>query len=155
MAVITLNARGGRQRCHTAGLNGSSGSQCSWSHIWYLLLICDHTILQNSSQVTEICILHMCCTLPPLDLFRKLVFLLFTMSISPTPAPDLFDKPRQTTSLCKWLESVFKHWHQLETLYSPLCLTRQGFPDVTNTNIDTFSLIPQRLALSQISECGH
>lgn len=94
----------------------------------------------------------MCCTLPPLDLVRKHYA---GQSISPTPAPDLFDKPRQTTSLCKWLESVFKHWHQLETLYSLLCLTRQGFPNVTNTNIDTFSLIPQRLALSQNYECGH
>ena len=71
------------------------------------------------------------------------------LSISPAPAPDLLDKPRQTSSLCKWLESLFKHWHQLETLYARLCVTRQGFPDATNTNIDSHKLIPQRLATSQ------
>ena len=71
------------------------------------------------------------------------------LSISPAPDPDLLDKPRQTSSLCKWLESLFKHWHQLETLYARLCVTRQGFPDATNTNIDSHKLIPQRLATSQ------
>lgn len=31
-------------------------------------------------------------------------------------------------SLCKWLEWLFKHWHQLEALYSQLCLNQSGFP---------------------------
>lgn len=58
-------------------------------------------------------------------------------SISLTPATDRPDKSRPSASLCKWWESLSKHCHQLEALYSPLCLTRQGFPNATSTNIDS------------------
>lgn len=91
-------------------------------------------------------------TFSPLSSIQKTILPPVSMqglSISPAPDPDLLDKPRQTSSLCKWLESLFKHWHQLETLYARLCVTRQGFPDATNTNIDSHKLIPQRLATSQ------
>lgn len=70
-------------------------------------------------------------------------------SISLTPAPDLLDKPQQPACLSvQMIGIIVQTLTSAGKLYSPHCLTRQGFPHATSTNIDFYSIIPQCPALS-------